>query len=323
MDRGTKEQPTIPGEGNPRRSSVHHHHPEHRHHDYPTGFPAIAGFNLWHRKWSNLSYAIFILFCNLALPCILYYVLKAHTNMSEQVLIGISSATLGISSSFDGPFRLLKLWRHRDIYGPLNDPNRWHMDFTMHLYTLALFTFAIPLAVASAIDPPLLNFFNMSTPMLVGPVGILFLISLFKVRLPCWVSSDPAGTIMKPAVFYMLEDVGAVDFRHGKDWRMSVNRRYDASPPWRDLMWYLTAYWAVGTAVYFGAVSAINWTIPFNITFGLVLGFFFIWLSVWSISSLLIVRWGLRREQAWWKNQAGLRVKNTVESGSEGGSSQV
>jgi hypothetical protein len=61
---------------------------------------------------SNLApgtaYAGFVLFCNLALPCILFYVLKNHTHMTLRELIGISSATLGVSSSFDGPFRTWK-----------------------------------------------------------------------------------------------------------------------------------------------------------------------------------------------------------------------
>ena len=81
--------------------------------------------------------------------------------------------------------------------------------------------------------------------------------------------------------------------------------RYEASPPWRDLMWYLTAFWALGTAIYFGAVAAITWTISFDISFGLILGFMFIWLVIWSVGSLLIVRWGLRRERAWWRLKAG------------------
>lgn len=31
---------------------------------------------------------------------------------------------------------------------------------------------------------------------------------------------------MKPGVYYMLEDIGAVDFRHGREWREKVNARW-------------------------------------------------------------------------------------------------
>lgn len=68
----------------------------------------------------------------------------------------------------------------------------------MHTYTLALFTFAIPLAVAPAI--PLYNFFLLSFPMLVAPIMIVFALTLKSWRgLPWWMSSDPPRTPTKPA----------------------------------------------------------------------------------------------------------------------------
>lgn len=119
------------------------------------------------------------------------------------------------------------MWKHRDLYGPLNDTGpKWHLDWTMHLYSFALFpVFAIPLAIASSVNPPLYNFFNMSTPMLVAVPGLFFLVSLFKVKCPFWMSSDAPGTPMKPGVFYLFEDIGAVDFRHGKEFRRQLHAR--------------------------------------------------------------------------------------------------
>lgn len=73
-------------------------------------------------------------------------------------------------------------------------------------------------------------------------------------------------------------------------------------------MWYLTAFWAFGSALYFGVTAAITWTVRFGISFGLILGVFFIWLVVWAILSLWIVRWGLKREEVWWQqNKEGGR----------------
>lgn len=69
------------------------------------------------------------------------------------------------------------------------------------------------------------NFFLMSTAMLVCPVGIVFLLSLLSFRLPVWCSSDPPGTPTKPAVFYTIEDVAAVDFKHGRDFRAAIHAR--------------------------------------------------------------------------------------------------
>lgn len=65
----------------------------------------------------------------------------------------------------------------------------------------------------------------MSTVMLVGPVGLVFFISLFRPKLPFRCSSDPPGGSMKPAVFYVIEDVAAVDFQHGRDFRRALHNR--------------------------------------------------------------------------------------------------
>jgi len=67
--------------------------------------------------------------------------------------------------------------------------------------------------------------------MLLAAPGIFFLVSLFSPRLPCWLSSDPPGTPMKPGVFYLFEDIGAVDFRHGKKFRRAVHERYISDRP--------------------------------------------------------------------------------------------
>jgi len=65
----------------------------------------------------------------------------------------------------------------------------------------------------------------MSTVMLVGPMGLILFISLFAPRWKVWCSSDPPGTPMKPAVFYVIEDVAAVDFMHGREYRKALHER--------------------------------------------------------------------------------------------------
>lgn len=62
--------------------------------------------------------------------------------------------------------------------------------------------------------------------MLVIPPMIIFTLTL-KVwhTLPFWCSSDPPRTPTKPACYYALEDVGAVDFKHGREWRKRCQAR--------------------------------------------------------------------------------------------------
>jgi hypothetical protein len=60
----------------------------------------------------------------------------------------------------------------------------------------------------------------------VGPAGVIAFVSLFAPILPIRCSSDAKGTPMKPAVFYVVEDIAAVDFLEGRAYRYTINARY-------------------------------------------------------------------------------------------------
>ncbi|EMS23184.1 uncharacterized protein RHTO_07526 [Rhodotorula toruloides NP11] len=292
----------------------------------------------FHFGWKGpVLYLVFLLVCNVLIPCLLYYLLRIYTRLDDKELIGIGSAALGVSSCFDAPRTVL---RHRAKYGPLYYPymadpafepagkNRlmrniprswWHLDFTMHTYTLALFTFAIPLAIAPAI--PLYNFFLLSFPMLVAPIMIVFGLTLKSWKgLRWWMSSDPPRTPTKPAVYYILEDVGAVDFRLGREWRKRCQTRYAASPPFRTLMWWQTLYWTFGMAVFIGATAAVDWTTDLQLGFGLCISLLFIWALPWSLLSYLLIHRSLLSEREWWRTHFEEVVcRSLVRQEGEGG----
>ncbi|KAJ3999890.1 hypothetical protein F5050DRAFT_1734634 [Lentinula boryana] len=276
-----------------------------------------------YRKTSVALYIAFLIICNVLIPCLLFYLLQTFTKITTKELIGISSAALGLSSCFDAPFRLFRLVRRRTTYGPLGTDVWWHLDFVMWTYTFALLVFAFPLAIAPAIA--FYNFFLMSTMMLVGPVGVVFIFSLiayhYKWRLPVRCSSEPVGSLMKPAVFYCIEDVGAVDFMHGRKFRQRVHTRYDASPPFRQLMTELTVYWVICGAIYCGLTAAVTWAATLNFAFGWVLGQFFIWAFLSWTGCHFLARRGLARERAYWDNRGRTLFKEKTGPGgiNEGG----
>jgi len=252
----------------------------------------------WH--WTGVAlYISFLVFCNVLIPCLLFYLLRIFTPMSTKELIGISSAALGVSSCFDAPFRLYRLTRFRQTYGPLGTGAWWYLDFVMWTYTFALLVFAIPLAISPPIA--LFDFFLMSTTMLVGPVGIVFLYSLFSPVLPCRCSSDPKGMRMKPAVFYTIEDVAAVDFKNGRAFREALHTRYHASPLFRTLLQKLTVYWVFASILYCGLTAAVTWGAPLQFSFGWVLGQFFLWAGAGAAGCVFLAKRGMRQEKEWWE----------------------
>ncbi|KAI0319601.1 hypothetical protein OF83DRAFT_1082174 [Amylostereum chailletii] len=284
-------------------------------------------------RWPRpLLYIAFLVLCNVAFPCIIFYPLKDLTHLQFRDVVGISSSALGISSCFDAPLRLWKLTKHRREFGPLHDDTWWHLDFFMWFYTYGTLIFAIPLIVGPVV--PLFNMFLMATPMLVLPWGVILAWSIIvPMRYPFWLSSDPPATawrappsktdlppsesrgeddhwplqptvdggVNKPAVFYILEDVVAVDFGYKREWRHAVRRRYAASPMFRRHMKIQTAYWAAHTVLHFAVSAAVTWGATFNFAFGWVLGQFFIWALVAGLGSYALARWQLRAEHAAWK----------------------
>ncbi|GAA5972907.1 hypothetical protein JCM11641_003997 [Rhodosporidiobolus odoratus] len=274
-----------------------------------------------------LLYLAFLIFCNVVIPCVLYYPLRLNTDITDKELIGIGSAALGLSSCFDAPFRMWRLTRHRAKYGPLHYPaapdpahqpagkgrlmknmprSWWHLDFFMWTYQAGLFVFAVPLAIAPAI--PLYNFFLFSFAMLIAPIGIIFALTLKSWHnLPFWMSSDPPRTSTKPAVYYFIEDVGAVDFMHGREWRKRCQARYAASPPFRALMWSQTFFWTIASIIFVGLTAVVDWISSLNVAFGVVISLIFMWAIVFGIISYIMVHFALKKELAWWRSEyAGL-----------------
>jgi hypothetical protein len=185
----------------------------------------------------------------------------------------------------------------------------------MWIITIALLIFAVPLAVGPIV--PIYNLFLMSTIFLVIPVSIVFLLTLvpnLNGRIPFWLSSDPPRTVVRPGVYYILEDVIAVDFTYGKQWRKAVRERYDSSPLFQRHMRYQTIYWALAGFVYAGLTAAVTWGAQFRFAFGWVLGQFFIWMIVAAIGSWLLAWRELKVEYRCWAQEKGERYEASDSS---------
>lgn len=106
------------------------------------------------------------------------------------------------------------------------------------------------------------------------------------VALPFRFGSVDAGEVVRPAVFYVVEDVVAVDGNGGIEYREAFAARYESSVIFRRMIWTLSVVWMVAfylfaalfTALAFwlpkAAVYAVGWAGPFPLA-GLV--------TVWTI----------------------------------------
>jgi hypothetical protein len=113
------------------------------------------------------------------------------------------------------------------------------------------------------------------------------MLNYLEVRLPFRFGSLDRGNILRPAIFYIVEDVVAVDGEGGMEYRKAFGARYDESHIFRGMIWKLSVFWMVAfyaMAVLFtvlvltlpvAAVYVIGWAAPFPLAGLLAVGTIF------------------------------------------------
>jgi hypothetical protein len=118
----------------------------------------------------------------------------------------------------------------------------------------------------------------LSTLTLLSLIG-----NALNVHLPFRFGSSEPGTIIRPAIFYIVEDVVAVDGNGGLAYREAFNARYESSEMFRNMIWNLSVCWMLAFYVMGAVVAvlvlilpvasvyAVGWAAPFPVV-GLMVG---------------------------------------------------
>lgn len=105
----------------------------------------------------------------------------------------------------------------------------------------------------------------------------------FNIKLPFRFGSLGPGNIVRPAVYYIVEDVVAVDGNGGLEYREAWTERYETSPIFCNMIWNLSVVWMVTFYVFavifvvlvfalpWQAVYAVGWAGPFPLAGWMVL----------------------------------------------------
>lgn len=87
-------------------------------------------------------------------------------------------------------------------------------------------------------------------------------------KTPFRVSSIPTGTITRPAIYAIIEDIVAVDGHGGQKWREDLNIRYEASPQFRQMLDRLNVFWGFGAVFLALVLTIIVFVTPKTIGYG-------------------------------------------------------
>lgn len=212
------------------------------------------------------------------------------------VVLTIPTAVLGIFTAVAIVERVWKLIGASPKYRPLNS-SRYALDIFQWGYFLALITISALISSALARGDNdqdghelQLRLISLPAAWLMFLVATLTLLSLIlnyaDWKLPFRFGSLDAGNALRPAVYYIVEDIVAVDGNGGTEYRKAFTARYDSSPLFRKLIWRVSVVWMLffyASAALFAAlvltlpviaIYAVGWAGPFPLA-GLM--------AVWTI----------------------------------------
>jgi hypothetical protein len=107
---------------------------------------------------------------------------------------------------------------------------------------------------------------SMPAAVLMYFLATLTLLSLIlnglKVKLPFRFGSMDAGSVVRPAIYYIVEDVVAVDGNGGIEYREAFTARYDSSPIFQKMIWRLSVAWMMAFYILAGVFTALVFVLP-------------------------------------------------------------
>lgn len=242
-----------------------------------------------------------IIFCDLVVPCIIYYSWLSANPLDpgyDKDILGWAILPFGLGELYILVVRVYRLIKYRDECAPLLSRHWWELDATSFIYAAALIAGLIPFIVGSSLAIPQLYLYSPGLYM----AFLMFwaLLSVVPFKTPVRINSEERGHRMRPLVFYAAEDFFAVDGWQRRDFRIRYRQRYDSSIMFQKMLFELTVWWISGFIVYLGCLSAVIWKNPFHIAFGLSLGLLFAFIITWAICTYIYVQLALEREREWW-----------------------
>jgi hypothetical protein len=265
-----------------------------------------------------------ILFFDLVVPCIIYYVwfdihrsrwgreCTPYTSRGErcpvpkpefnQDIMGYAIISFGVGELYILVARICRLLFHPEDCAPLLSRSRWELDATSWVYAVAMICALIPFVVGSTMAIPELYLYSPS--FLMAFLGVLMVATLIPIPTPIGINSHARGTPLRPFIYYAAEDFIAVDGLQDREFRVRYNARYNSSKAFRRMFVYLTIWWIFGVSVYIGSVSAVIWTLEFHYAFGLTLGILFAWILIWAAVSFYWVKVEMHREKRRYREKA-------------------
>jgi len=113
---------------------------------------------------------------------------------------------------------------------------------------------------------------------------------------------------LRPGIYFIIEDVIAVDGGGDTAYRERLNARYEASHLFRQMLHRLTLFWASGAFVMAVICTIVIFTVPGPVAYAFGWAAPFAWAGVWTLVTIMWVQKDLKDEKEKWKGPELERV---------------
>lgn len=227
----------------------------------PTLLPQLPftwrhGFKRW-----RLGLIIFLMVLDACLvPIILYYSMTYGGNVAGWITFAIVATIWGGPTYLEFAIRSWRLILKERFYRPLGTNSRWCFDITHWISTTVIATVTAFLIIGSAPHIVFIRVLSMPGPGIILSLGgwLLFITSLSLAgrKAPFRISSTGKGEPVRPGVYYLVEDIVAVNAGGGRPYREGWAARYEASPVFRKMILDQSLFWSI-PAVILGIILTI------------------------------------------------------------------
>ena len=220
---------------------------------------------------------------------------------------------------------MYKLTKQNPEFRPLNG-SRWALDVFQWGYFGALILISALISSTLARGDADHDEHELQTRLVSLPAAVLMfflatltllslILNMTGIKLPFRFGSVGKKNVLRPAVYYIVEDVVAVDGNGRIAYRAAFSERYESSEVFRNMIWTLSVVWMLAFYVLSGGVAMLVWKLPKEAVYAVGWAGPFPMAGLLAIWTIFYVRRVLRVE--------GKGEEDRVEGQNEGGNNET
>ncbi|EXJ87135.1 hypothetical protein A1O3_04093 [Capronia epimyces CBS 606.96] len=264
------------------------------------------------RRW-KLFFTIFIMVVDACVvPIVLYYSLTFAGHVQGWIVFAVVATIWGGPTYVEFAVRCWRLIKQENFFRPLGTSSRWAFDITHWILVFTIGAVTTFLIVGSAPHIVWLRVLSLPAPaLLYGLGGSIFILTMWSLsgrKAPFRISSTPKGGEVYPGVYYLIEDIVAVNANAGRPYREALAARYKASPRFRRMIKQQSLFWSIPSLVIAIActVVVVIHPVPKTVAYAIGWGVPFLWATIWSAITIPWVRRAMHKERVTWEEDYGV-----------------